>query len=306
MNTSAFGVEKATLIRYPATANLMVDSADRNFDVWPTPYNFAIQKNQPLINGFFSRIGATEVVLDWCEYNIPTSWNGIDNLNKFQIDLSGTGGNTHSGVTYFDIPPGVYTIGDCMDAMVGAINDASGDTGVSATVSKTKYPGWVSIVLSGGVGNFVNAYDVPDNLYLGVRLGISTFDGVPSDAFIFDCPDLRLTRYLDIVCENLTQVQDVQDATTSTTDRNVVVRWYMDEDVPEPIDQYGFPILMGYDQFHRRRLYNPPKQIKWEQNLQVGNLAFSCYDDKGRLMTPTQQGGDTTSEVSLTLQLSEG
>jgi hypothetical protein len=37
---------------------------------------------------------------------------------------------------------------------------------------------------------------------------------------------------------------------------------------------------MGYSAFQVRRIFSPPKQIRWEPNLPVGNLAFQVYGNR--------------------------
>ena len=63
--------DKGTTIRQPATANLMIDSADRDEARYNSPWDFQITKGQSILNGFFTRVGTTEVTLEW---NIP---NGL-------------------------------------------------------------------------------------------------------------------------------------------------------------------------------------------------------------------------------------
>ena len=58
---------------------------------------------------------------------------------------------------------------------------------------------------------------------------------------------------------------------------------------------------MGYTRFVRRRLYNPPKQIKWQPNQPMGNLSFQVYGDDGDLVTADL----LDSNWLMTLQLSE-
>ena len=62
--------EKAFPIRVPSTANLMIDSADRDADMFLFPNSFSIIKTNSILNGFFTRVGTTEVVLDWFQGNI--------------------------------------------------------------------------------------------------------------------------------------------------------------------------------------------------------------------------------------------
>jgi hypothetical protein len=288
MNTSAFGVERGTLIRVPATANLMIDSADRNSSVYPSAWNFTISKNQPYVSGFFSRIGATEVVLEWCEDNISAPNNTVG-----LRDLSGN-------METITIPPGKYTIAQALNAIVAGFNASPLASGSirQFSVSTTKVPGQVVIDISGlavGVNGITTAFPLWSRLDVGAAAN-------PTNTLLILCPDLRPYRYIDFVSDNLTSVQDARDASTATTDRTVLNRWYFSYDEQNLLDQYGFPILMGYTRFCLRRLYNPPKQIKWEQNLPISNLAFSVYDDSGNLLATS----DDSSQWLMTLQLSEG
>jgi hypothetical protein len=57
---------------------------------------------------------------------------------------------------------------------------------------------------------------------------------------------------------------------------------------------------MGYRPFNYRRLYNPPKQIRWDNIQPVGNLTFQVYNDQG-VLAPMR----TTTNWLMTLQLSE-
>jgi hypothetical protein len=282
MNTSAFGVERGTLIRVPAVANLMVDSADRDTNQFPNPFSFQINKKQPYVTGFFSRIGATEVVLEWCYDNINTS------NNTWIVDVSGATLTT-------TVPIGIYTVEQLINALKASFEAQhptytltidSADGQVVLTPAGPDGPGPVDTVVS------------PINTLLDLS-GI-TITGT-EQGLLVGCPDLRPFRYVDIVSENLTAVQDAKDATTQTYDRNVLVRWYFSFDDPPQLDSLGFPILMGYTRFCLRRIYNPPKQIKWEQNLPISNLAFAVYDPSGNIVK-----GNADDNFLITLQLSEG
>ena len=37
---------------------------------------------------------------------------------------------------------------------------------------------------------------------------------------------------------------------------------------------------MGYSPFNLRRIFNPPKQIRWDNIQPLGNLAFQVYATK--------------------------
>jgi hypothetical protein len=289
MSYSSYGVEKGQLIRVPSTANLMIDSADRNTTSYPSAWDFAITKNQPYVTGFFSRVGATEVVLEWCEDNISAPNNTVGLL-----DLSGV-------LTTITIPPGKYTVAQALNAIVAGFNGSALASGSvrQFSVSTTKVPGQVVIDISGlavGVTGITTLFP------LWSRLDVAAAAN-PTNTLLIVCPDLRPYRYIDFVSDTLTSVQDVKDASTAAYDRSVLVRWYFSYDEQNLLDQYGFPILMGYTRFCLRRLYNPPKQIKWDTNLPISNLGFQVYNDSGVLLTPAS---DINTQWLMTLQLSEG
>jgi hypothetical protein len=293
---NSFGLDKATTFRQPSTANLMIDSADRassDGSCW----EFQITRKQSIANGFFSRIGTTEVVLEWCEDNVSVDLSN----NYVTMDIS--------GVDYtVQIPNGQYTVERALNYIASAFNDISGTTGRVCTVT----PGAVEGGFAGIVfvpttpkifmirGPLTNALDF-QVFANGYPSNLAPIDDVSGSLFVPDCPDLRRYRYLDFVSEDLTYAQDLKDNSTQTYNRDVLCRWYMDDDVPEEVDGLGFPIYMGYRSFRRRRLYNPPKQIKWDTNLPLGNMRFAVYDNNGELLPES----DERTNWLMTLQLSE-
>ena len=278
-----YTTSKATTIRYPSTANLMVDSADRNETINPYPYDFQIVRTQSLINGYFYRIGTTEVVLEWCEPNM--TYPGI---GPIVFDISGA---TTRSTKSVQSPEGNYTVA----SLLNYICANAGANGVSFAAQVVPSSGYVNIVSTGG----------KFRIFPGALASLLTLD---TDAIletqkpVVGCPDLRPYRFIDIVCPTLTAVQDVKDTTTQDNDRDVLVRWYFSEDVPNPVDSLGFPILMGYLPFQRRRIFNPPKQIKWDNIVPVGNMTFQLYNDQGQLATSITE---TDTNYLMTLQLSE-
>jgi hypothetical protein len=288
-------MERATTIRMPSTANLMIDSADRNTTNYPSAWDFAIQKQQSIQNGFFTRVGTTEVVMEWCENNIRSDLSN----NWVSIDVSGV---PHT----ITIPDGSYTVSRALKYIASAFNDISGTTGKGCVAGSLVQGGFSGILFTPAppqvlllTGPLVTSMDFKtfSNSAPGNLAPLTT----PGYLFVPDCPDLRLYRYLDIVAPQLTYAQDLKDNSTQTSNRDVLTRWYMAEDVPETLDDLGFPILQGYESFVRRRIFNPPKQIKWDTNLPIGNLTFQVYDQDGNLL-PTS---DSKSNFLMTLQLSE-
>lgn len=249
--------ESGVQIRVPATANLMIDSDDRTQDTAP-PYNFAITKNQSILNGFFNRIGLTEAVLEW---GYPNLNDDIDNLD-FTVDVGGT----PYTVTLL---AGFYTVEECLDSLVTALNGAG--TGLTFSVgSGAPVPQLASLNATGPFS--IEATRLAAQLFQG-----EIFPLGPAAEHTVENPDLRAFRYLDFVSSQLTYNQELKDSSTANFNRDVLMRWYMVYDQENTYDAYGYPIFMGYKRFNIRRLFNPPKQIKWDPRQPVGQLAFQVY-----------------------------
>lgn len=275
---SSYGQDRAVTIRYPSTANLMIDSADRNATLNPSAWDFQITKSQSIQNGFFTRVGTTEVVMEWCEPNI------VDEDITFDI----SGASVRSNVT-ITIAQSSLTVAGLLDAIVELMTPSNG-----CSFSISTQTGYVGIDCSGGKFSVVSTP-------LSVKLGLNIGGPLSTRQVVSGCTDIRSIRYLDITCPNLTYAQDLKDNSTAANNRDVLCRWYMAEDVPENLDSLGFPILMGYLPFVRRRIFNPPKQIKWDSNLPIGNLGFQVYGDTGTLLLES----DPETQWLMTLQLSE-
>lgn len=296
--------EKAFPIRQPSTANLMVDSADR--PVVPdlsgnntiSPWDFQITRPNSIMNGYFTRIATTEVVLEWCQDNIVAQGG----RSAIVLDVSG-----HSPAG-FNTTPGMYTVEELLDQICRQVSDISGSTGgtICSVVGygASRALGFNNpVLLAGNVGTTWATRGILQMLDL-VPL-VPDLSG-RTQLWEVQCPDLRPYRYIDFTSADLTYAQELKDTNTTRAPRDVLCRWYFSDDVPEQADGYGFPILMGYRRFCRRRLYNPPKQIRWEPNLPIGNMRFQVYDEDNDLVTTPSLGpliGNTN--WLMTLQVSE-
>lgn len=286
----SFGVEKGFVARPPSTAQLMVDSADRPNPTSSTPFNFQITRSQSILNGFFTRVSTTEVVLEWCEPNIDGS---------LIFDISGA--SSRQNVNIFGTTVGNFTMESLMDTVVAEYNALPTGTTtttrpVGTTLSIIKTGGYYAFDISGGQGRVVSTP-------LAIQMGLDLDTSLNPQILINGCVDLRTYRYIDIVCSQLTYPQSLKDATTQSVSRDVLCRWYFAEDSAENVDGYGFPILQGYLPFVRRRIFNPPKYVKWDNNLPVGNLVFQVFDENGDLII--SGGSSSDSNYLLTLQLQE-
>jgi hypothetical protein len=292
----------ATTIRYPSIANLMVDSADRNTANSPLCNDFSITRSYSMLNGAFTRVATTEVVFEWDTPNLgPAGFSGTIRYDapSAQYELT--------------IPTGFYTVEEAINVIVALLNSvtAAGNpeeptpSDITWTITANTIGGAILTQTGAGAGavNITqNPGDTP-NLINALFGDITVTSTGTNDPLITttNAVDLRPYRYVDIISQALTYAQDVKDSSTALNVRDVLCRWYFDYDTQATYDGLGYPILMGYKPFCLRRIYNPPKQIKWDQNLPIsGVMDFALYDNNGKLAKVS-----ASTNFLMTLQVSE-
>ena len=289
MSSQDFGTRPSITFRPSATANLMIDSEDRPA-IFVTPWDFQITKRESILNGFFNRIATTEVVLDWCDPNISAALQN----DTLVFDLSGSGANTYVGSVTVTVPTGMYTVETLIDTIVDDLNTKTGTTGITFTAAQFNNQQVYFDASGGKVTNIPNSK-------LAAQLDLQPTG--PDDDYVVEfCADIRPYRYIDFICLDLTYAQYLKDSSTQKQPRDVLCRWYFADDSPEALDGYGYPILQGYKTFCRRRIFNPPKYIRWDNNLPIGNLRFQVVDDAGNYLA---DNAISTSSWLMTLQVSE-
>jgi hypothetical protein len=294
--------DKGVTIRFPSTAFFGVSSADRYKTIQDRraspsfPFAFNISKNESLLNGFFHRFALTEFRMDWALPNISSVWS------NHQIVIRVTGFTAFT-ITLAD---GFYTPKDLAD-VIEQIVDAQFPT-INFTATVNKSTGIITFSATPTfqfqpvptTSPFKQLFDMM-NFYFdpaqgGTTLATSTVSGVPN---------LRYTDYIDIVCNQITAVQDVKDVSTAQQTRDVLCRIYLDETTPSDatyqnpvqteirdnafvVTGYNTPAIgSGAKQNGVRpltiyRQFANPKQIKWEQSIPLGQVIFEIYDDEGR------------------------
>jgi hypothetical protein len=281
------GVDNATPIRNPATANLFIDSLDKTSG---DSANFAISTNgQPLAAGFFNRMAVAEVVMDWGLPNISPVWGN----NTFTVRSA-----TPQTFTV-TLPEGFYTATTALEVIASLLNTAFGGAFFSVggaspvpTISLgCSIPGGYSILW-----DFTSQNALCRQLFASSQLTPIAGPYTPQVSYTCVSPRILGTTYVDIVCNQLTQNQGLSDSTTSPVRRDILYRWYLAWDnVPPQGDlglnqvaggsggtfQPGYPILQGYTPFLCRRTPPFPKQIRWEDDTSIGSLQFNLYDDRG-------------------------
>jgi len=247
------------------------------------------------MNGYFTRIAPTEVNLDWCVDNINTYWSNT--LLRFQPSI--LAGAAVSTITV-PLANGKYTTAQALKQTISTFNG-------NATASTSQLT--LSTIGAGGIFRggevslqmFSTATITPyrvvdDNLAQQIDLQGRTATYVSSvSQTAIGCPKILPTSYIDFIAPNLTYNQNLKDATTSLTTNDILFRWYLAWDSPEPLDEYGYPIYQGYKSFIQRREIPFPKQIGWKANQPIGQLAFQVADDQGRVLPPELIGVATTT-----------
>jgi hypothetical protein len=267
----------------------MIDSADRDNPTTTGMANFFISKNASLLNGFFTRIGATEVVLEWNNPNIITGQN-----DTFSIIYAPAGANAPASATLGTLGGGFFNVEQALNAIATQLTADLAGLVPAPTFSVGLYQGNYFLENDQAQPFTIQASPLQEQLFPGY--GAST-----AVRFPIGYADLRPYRYIDFTCPQLTYNQDLKDNTSSQRPQDVLVRWYFAyADLPPEVDAYGQPILMGYTPFKLLRTYNPPKQIKWTPNQPIGQVQFILYGNDGE-----QIGTSVSSNWLMTLQVSE-
>jgi hypothetical protein len=288
--------DRGVPVREASTANLLIDSIDRLFNKpGPSPTasaaDFTITKNQSVLNGFFTRLAVTEVVLDWCIPNVAAEFGNVS--LEYVV-----------GSQSYTSPPladGHYTIARILSDLTAVLNaqaiseglpltwSVSGDvpTNGFATLNAVSSPPGTSVIF---IGNNLQAQ-------LNIRKQVA------GNFFPIGCPALLPYTYLDFTCEQLTYNQDLKDETTNNAGRNTLYRWVLAWDTPSPVDTLGYPIFQGYEPFRARRYLSFPKQIRWEPNQPLGQMIFQVIGSDGEIIPVAAVEGNM--EWNMCLQVSE-
>jgi hypothetical protein len=280
--------ERGQTIRMPSTANLCIDSQDRGSG-FTSPFDFNIYKQQNIIAGFFTRIGVTEFVINWNEPNVQSNVN-----DEFSIQI----GTTNTPIT---IPEAFYTVEDLLDEIVVKLNTTS-----TGTWSIGSTNGIISLK------NASNQFTVNPGALAYQIFNIESF-GVDASGQQILNPDLRLYKYIDIVSNNLTYNQDLKDASTGNRDITSLCRVYLTYPTFSGLDAYGFPIKFGYKPDTLYRNFTFPKQIKWDNIMPIGSLAFQVLGSRLDLTNGQPNEAEVIpfnpfyarTEWQMTLQISE-
>lgn len=314
-------------IRMPSNSYLTVDSRDRHqsyaaaLAAPSSPYNFTINKTESIFNGFFTRIGVTEIQFPWYLPNI----NGESNTIK--VYVQGTAVPDLSGVV--SLPVGFYTPQELQSVFESKVNTLLSTLGPGSTnvgtinveyvgnetllnnptplSSSIPYSFMIDFTPAGAV--YVNVAFAPDpqklafnNLFslMSFIPGTVGVPGVPGSTDysdeIFTAPtDCLYTPYIDIVSRSLVSYQSLYDTTTAPVNRNIICRLYLNGDnIPlptsstyfntateEPVTIVNEAVLIGQRPGTIYKQFRNPKLLRYTSDVPVGQIDFQVYDSLG-------------------------
>jgi len=305
-------IDHGRTVRPVSTSLLTIDSEDRfqNYTAQfaastggynSDPYNFTITKTESLVAVPPTRIAVTEVVFPWT----------ISNVNKktcqiFAI-LKATGNPTITTVP-ITLSQQFYKPSELAAAMQAAVRTAFAAQVPAFTMvyGFNNQPAFVynsnTIAYTVGFGyvpysSALYPYSSATKQLFNL-LGMSPYNTEVNTDFIADAladTDVgtgltfcQFTRYIDIVCQQLTGLQGIRDTTSQPIVRDALCRVYIanPSDVSN-VDVSGATFCPpGCAPFTIYRDFSTPKQIQWIPNQPVaGGLTFSVYSDDGELLS---------------------
>lgn len=310
---TAFSPQAGVVTQRPSsTALLLIDSEDRFKNYTQerltlgissgtgynqSPYDFTIVKNESIMNGFFTRLGLTEVSFPWTIPNINRKTQQIIvNWSNASTNASG------SSVVNMAQPDFLKPSGIATQLQV-QIRAANPDLAAFALLYGVQDPNEPKFFYTSGVSGLSNVYvsfsPLPYNstLYPYPDTTKQLFDLLGFTAANSAIPPIatggrgkttlcQATRYVDIVCPQLVYNQPLKDTMTQQIARDSLCRLYLADG-----NNFGNNTLSAGDSnfcppgcapFTIYRQFQTPKMINWTPNQPVaGVLTFQVYDDTG-------------------------
>jgi hypothetical protein len=296
--------------RPTSTALFVVDSEDRfaNYTAarsatQTSPYDFSINLPASLMNGFFTRVGISEVVFPWAIPNVNTK------TNKIVVRVEGpySGGLPYPIVdTVVTLTKGFYTPAQLaaevqlvVRATVANMANFFMVYGPTSAVSNNP----AIFEYGSGDGDYgvaflpmtplSTAWPYPDtSRQLFDVLGLSDANNVPDGNAFSGFTFAQATRYVDIICPQLTYNQALKDTGSQKVMRDTLCRIYIVDPANiqstiEPSSAVYCPPGCAPTIIYRN--FATPKQIQWLPNQPiVGSLKFEVYDDEGDILSITE------------------
>lgn len=305
--SAAESEDKAVTVRPSSTALFGIDSADRYKTVVQqqqgdiSAYDFTIYKSESLLNGFFSRIGLTEVVFPYYIPNINNKTNTIIMIYNGGAEVTIT------------LTNGFYSPTALAAALQAELIAEGTDAGTTVT-----YTGLGNFEIDVQAGNdimLLPSVDGPNDWSLFDLLGgTDTWYGAGGQILISKVTRARYTEYIDIVCSQLTYNQDLKDGSSDPIVRDMLARVYVETENDQIAPVWnGTKVIVpvsetipGTYPFTIYRQYATPKMIMWNKDQPIGNLKIELYDSRGNPLTMGSDLPDSAApDWRVTLLVSE-
>ena len=293
-----------TPIRFPAVAELQVDSRDR----YTNPIQFAntpttssdilFPARQSLLSGYFHRIGVSDLQLEWRTPNINTYNNTVQWDSEYRITPISTVVSTYTT----SIPVNFYNRSTLINTVCKAMSFTEQGGPVSPPLYSVKPESneYVNCIVQKNpayLSTFGYDFRFITEDYFNTFLNQSTIIKPTTQKFfnttqifvfqtLFDnnelidpVADLTYTRYIDIVSDNLAKYSRVKDAMTRQKlgQNNVLARVYL-----TPYNnKEQFP---GSEPFNMAVDYTSPKYIRWDPIEYLNDFDLRLYDQYGELL----------------------
>lgn len=312
--------DEGKTIRFPATALLTIDSEDRfkstenkrDLATNTGPYNFTISGPRTILGGFIRRMGVSEVQFPWV----------IPNVNRQTSDIIirwvGAGGPGKLRVT---LAYGFYKPSEIAARLQILIRLASPDL-AAFTLTYGSDPTFRNMpVFTYDTNNATTiAFDpVPLDSALNITaqskqlfdlLGFASQNQILQTTLSGLQTFCQFTRYVDIVCDQITQFQGLYDGSTQQVYKDAICRLYLGDNQAmqnlDPSDpDYSPP---GCRPFIIYRQFQNMKQIQWNARTNIGSyLTFQVFNDIGQLLSENSffPQGLSYEDWSMTMLASE-
>lgn len=311
--------DEGKTIRFPATALLTIDSEDRfkttaekrQAFTASSPYEFTVAGEKVLLGGFIRRLGVSEVCLPWVIPNVNRQ------TNTMQVEWTGAG----PGAGIITIPQGFYNPSELATAVQVAVRALSADLGAFTITYGLATNSKNLPLFEYNTNNATTVAFTPvlNNPTLGITdqskqlfdlLGFSSQNGIQVTTLNGLITYAQFTRYVDIVCDQLTQFQGLYDGTTQRISRDALCRLYLGDNPAmqnlAPSDPDFSP--PGCRPFIIYREFENMKQIQWNARANIGSfLTFRIFNDIGQPLAENTPfpAGVAYEDWSMTILASE-
>ena len=303
-------VGSAVSVRPSATALFTVNSADRyggndirrQTQVQTSPYDFTIRKKESLLNGFFTRMGITEI-------SFPMTLPNVDgSTSRMAILYTPSGSPEASSV--FTPSFGFYTPAEIAAKLQIKIRtlDASFST-ATVTYGANSLPQFIVTMPAGATISFAPIattgtatfpYD-QNQIQLYDMFGFTLANALAQQQVVTgNFTFFQKYQYLDIVSTLMTGNQNLKDSTSSPIDRNILCRLYVDYENSYNVPA-GDPLFApaGTTPFTLYRKYPVPKFVQWDVKQPIGQLNFQVYSQDGVLIQNSPLFGSMDWKMSV-------